>query len=47
MKTVRTIFGHLKLLSRLAKLRVKSNKNVLKSPPLEKIAENSVKSRTK
>ncbi len=47
MKTVRTIFGHLKLLSRLAKLRVKSNKNSLKSTPLEKITENSVKSNSK
>ncbi|MBX7171530.1 MAG: glycosyltransferase [Pyrinomonadaceae bacterium] len=47
MKTVRTIFGHLKLLSRLAKIRVKSNGNLLKSTPLKEIAENSVKSRTK
>ncbi len=47
MKTVRTIFGHLKLLSRLAKIRVKSNGNSLKSTPLKEITENSVKSRTK
>lgn len=47
MKTARTIFGHLKLLSCLAKLRVRSNKNALKAAPLEKITENSVKSNTK
>jgi hypothetical protein len=44
MKTARTIFGHLKLLSKLAQLRVKSNKTSRKNAPLEKIAEKSVKS---
>ena len=42
MKTARTIFGHLKLLSRLAKIRLKSeNKR-----SLSKISQNSVKSET-
>ena len=40
MKTVRTIFGHLKLLSSLLKTR-------LKNTPIKKIAEKSVKSLTK
>ncbi len=47
MKTAQTIFGHLKLLSRLAKMRVKANRNSLPPAPLEEIAENSVKSNIK
>lgn len=40
MKTARTIFGHLKLLSRLAKIRLNSENQ----PSLHKISQNSVKS---
>ena len=40
MKTARTIFGHLKLLTNLAKLRLKSQNE----PRLNKISQNSVKS---
>ncbi len=47
MKTARTIFGHLKLLSRLAAIRLTSGKNVVESVSLEEIAENSVKSQSK
>lgn len=43
MKTVRTIFGHLKLLSRLLKLRLKNRKLVSESKLVQPIAENSVK----
>lgn len=43
MKTARTIFGHLKLLSRLLKLRLKSRNTISDPKQIQPIAENSVK----
>jgi polysaccharide deacetylase family protein (PEP-CTERM system associated) len=43
MKTARTIFGHLKLLSRLLKLRLKNRNTVSEARKIQPIAENSVK----
>lgn len=43
MKTARTILGHLKLLSRLLKLRLKNKKNTSETGQIKQIAENSVK----
>ena len=39
MKTLRTIFGHLKLLSNLLKIRFNSRKNALDTKPIKEIAE--------
>ncbi len=39
MKTLRTIFGHLKLLSNLLKIRLDSGKKPLETTPVEEIAE--------
>lgn len=46
MKTARTIFGHLTLLSRLAKIRFKSRGTAVDRTPLEEISDNSLKSRS-
>ncbi len=46
MKTARTIFGHLSLLSRLAKIRFKSRGIAVDRQPLEEISDNSLKSRS-
>lgn len=43
MKTARTIFGHLKLLSHLLKLRLKSRNDISETGQIKPIAENSVK----
>jgi polysaccharide deacetylase family protein (PEP-CTERM system associated) len=47
MKTVRTIAGHLKLLVRLARIRMNSKNPAAKQTPLEKVSENSLKTGTK
>ncbi len=47
MKTARTIAGHLRLLGRLARIRVNSKKPALKKAPLEEISEQTVKTRSK
>ncbi len=39
MKTLRTIFGHLKLLSNLLKIRFDGRKNTLEAKPIKEIAE--------
>ncbi len=39
MKTLRTIFGHLKLLSNLLKIRLDNRKNTLKAKPIKEIVE--------
>lgn len=46
MKTVRTIFGHLTLLSRLAKIRFNSRRIALDRPPVDEISDKSLKSRS-
>ncbi|MBK7706030.1 MAG: DUF3473 domain-containing protein [Acidobacteria bacterium] len=47
MKTARTIAGHLRLLTRLAKIRIKSKPSAIKTPAIDEISDSSVKSRTK
>jgi len=47
MKTIRTIFGHLKLLSQLLKIRLDGGKKPLDAKPVKEIAEKTLKSPTK
>ena len=44
MKTARTIFGHLGLLSRLLKIRVNNPQKLIENKPIKEISEKSVKS---